>query len=99
MPPTAWVPTKGKQPRLLRNSGLAFVPNPPKHGPCRPSRRKEYVVYKPARRTGPCLLFLNIEQPNAPQDEMFREDVKIGLPKKLIQKEGRRRHRSQEEEP
>ena len=84
MPPTAWDPTKGKQPRLLRNSGLAFVPNPKKHGP---SRRKVYVAYKPARRTGPRLRFLNIEQPNAPQDEMFREDVKIGLPKKSIRKE------------
>ena len=27
-PHTAWVQTFGKQPRLLRNSGTAFVPNP-----------------------------------------------------------------------
>ena len=37
-PHTAWVQTFGKQPRLLRNSGTAFVPNPLIYGPCRPSR-------------------------------------------------------------
>ena len=30
---TAWVQTKGKQPRVLRNSGFAFVPNPLIYGP------------------------------------------------------------------
>ena len=28
IPHTAWVQTKGKQPRLLRNSGFALVPKP-----------------------------------------------------------------------
>ena len=56
-PHTAWVQTFGKQPRLLRNSGTAFVPNPLIYGPCRPSRLSNYVAYKSARRTGPCLRF------------------------------------------
>ena len=53
-PHTAWVQTFGKQPRLLRNSGTAFVPNPVKYGPCRPSRLSDCFAYKSARRTGPC---------------------------------------------
>ena len=56
-PHTAWVQSFGKQPRLLRNSGTAFVPNPVIYGPCRPSRLSDYVAYKSARRTGPCLRF------------------------------------------
>ena len=35
-PNTAWAQAFGKQPRLLRNSGVAFVPNPLTYGPCRP---------------------------------------------------------------
>ena len=46
-----------------------------------------FTAYKSARKTGPCLHFLDIEQPNAPQHELFREDEKTGLPKKLSQKE------------
>ena len=44
-PQTAWVQTFGKQPRLLRNSDAAFVPNPLIYGPCRPSRLSDYVAY------------------------------------------------------
>ena len=84
---TAWVQTFGKQPRLLRNSGVAFVPNPLIYGPCRPSRLSFYVAYKSARRSGPCLRFLDIENPTAPKHPMFKEDEKTGLPKKLTQKE------------
>ena len=47
-PHTAWVQTFGKQPRLLRNSGTAFVPNPVIYGPCRPSRLSDYVAYNSA---------------------------------------------------
>ena len=86
-PHTAWVQTFGKQPRLLRISGAAFVPNPLIHGPCRPSRLSYYVAYKSARRSEPFLRFLDIENPTAPQHPMFREDEKTGLPKKLKQKE------------
>ena len=86
-PHTAWVQTFGKQPRLLRNSGVAFVPNPLIYRPCRPSRLKDYVAYESTRRSGPCLRFLDIENPTAPQHPMFKEDEKTGLPKKLTQKE------------
>ena len=50
-PHTAWVQTFGNQPRLLRNSGTEFVPNPLTYRPCRPSRLSDYVAYKSARRT------------------------------------------------
>ena len=45
-PHTAWVQTKGKQPRLLRKSGFAFVPNPLIYGPYCPSTLSDYVAYK-----------------------------------------------------
>ena len=57
-PHTAWVQKFGKQPRLLRTSGVAFVPNSMFYGPCRRSRLSDYVAYKSARRSGPCLRFL-----------------------------------------
>ena len=66
-----WVQSFGKQPRLLRNCGVAFVPNPLIYGPCRPSRFSDYVAYKSARISRPCLRFLDIEDPNAPHT-MFR---------------------------
>ena len=56
-PHTAWVQSIGKQPGLIKNSGAAFVPNPLIYGPCRPSRLSDYVTYKSARRSGPCLRF------------------------------------------
>ena len=86
-PHTAWVQTFGKHPRLLRNSGAAFVPNPLIYGPCRPSGLSDYVAYKPARRSGPCLRFLDIENPTASLHPMFRQDETTGLPRKLTQKE------------
>ena len=86
-PHSAWVQTFGKQPRLLRNSGTAFVPNPVIYGPCRPSRLSDYVGYKSRRRTGPCLRFLDIGNPQAPQHPMFKEDTRTGLPIKLTGQE------------
>ena len=64
-PQTAWVQSFGKQPRLLRNSGVGFVPNPLMYGLCRPSRLSDYIAYKSARKSGPCLRFLDIEDPKA----------------------------------
>ena len=78
---TALVQTFGKQPRLLRISGVAFVPNPSKYGPRRPSRLNNYVAYKSARRSGPCLRFFDTKQPNAQQHPMFKDDAATGLPK------------------
>ena len=86
-PNTAWVQSFGKQPRLLRNSGTAFVPNPVIYGPCRPSPLSNNVAYKSARRTGPCLSFLDINDPQAPQHPMFKEDTRTGLPVKLSNQE------------
>ena len=86
-PHTAWVQTFGKQPRLLRNSDAAFVPNPLIYGPRRPSRLSDYVGYKSARRSRPSLRFLDIENPTAPRHPMFRQDETTGLPKKLTRKE------------
>ena len=82
-PHTAWVRTKGKQPRLLRNSVFAFVTNSSFCGSCRPSR---FSDYKSAWRTGPCLRFLDIENPNAPRHHVFKEDTS-GLPVKITRKE------------
>ena len=45
-PHTACVQDFGKQPRHLRNSGVAFVTNPFIYEPCRPSRLSEYVACK-----------------------------------------------------
>ena len=86
-PITAWVQNSGKQPRLLRNSGVAFVPNLLIYGPCRPSRLSDYVAYKSTRRSGPCLRFLDIEDPTATQHSIFREDEETGLIRKLTRKE------------
>ena len=72
-PHTAWVQTFGKQPRFLRNSGFAFVTNPLIYGPCRQSRLSDYVAYKSARRSGPCLRFLDIENPTARQHHKRKE--------------------------
>ena len=85
-PHTAWFQTNEKQPRLLKNSGFAFVPNPLIYGLCCPSTLSDYVVYKSARRTGPCLRFLDIENPSAPRNPMFKEDAS-GLTVKLTRKE------------
>ena len=79
--------TFGKQPRLLGNSGAAFVPNPLIYGPCRPSRLNNYVAYKSARRSGSCLRFLDIENPTAPHHPKFKQIETTGLPRKLTQKE------------
>ena len=84
-PHTTWVETFDKQPRLLRNSGSASVPNPLTYGPCRPSRLSDYVAYK-SRRPGPCLRYGDIEQPNAPQQRIFKQDTSTGLPKRLTRK-------------
>ena len=86
-PHTAWVQTFGKQPRIIRNSEVALVPNPLINKPCTPSRLSDYVANKSARRSGPCLRFLDIEQPNAPQHPMFKEDTVTGLLKRLTRKE------------
>ena len=86
-PHTVWVQTKGKQPRLLRNKGFAFfVPIPLIYGPCRPSTLSDYVAYESARKTGPCLRFLDIENPSAPRHLIFKEDAS-GSPVKLTRKE------------
>ena len=86
-PHTAWVQTFGKQPRLIRNCGAAFVPSPIIYGPGRPSRLSDYVAYKSARRSGPCLRFLDIENPTAHQHPMFKEDEKTGLSMKLTRQQ------------
>ena len=93
-PHTAWVQTFGKQPRLVRNSGAAFVRNPLIYGPCRPSRLNYHVAYKCARRSGPCLRFLDIENPNLPQHAMFKEDETTGLTVKQMKKQTLRQQTS-----
>ena len=87
IPHTAWVQSFEKPPRLLRNSGIAFVSNPLIYGPCRRSGLSDYLAYKFARRSGPCLCFLDIEVPAAPQHKMFKEDFETGLTRKLTRRE------------
>ena len=43
-PHTAWVQSFGKQPRLLRKSGVAFVLNPLNYGTCRLLRLSDDVA-------------------------------------------------------
>ena len=45
------------------------------------------MAYKTARKPGLCLRFLDIEQPIAPQHELFQKDGETGLPKKISGKE------------
>ena len=86
-PHPVWVQTFGKQPRLFRNRGVAFVITLLLYGPHRPFRLCDYVAYKPARRFGIFLRFLDIEQLNVPQHLMFYEDTEQGLPRKLAKQE------------
>ena len=50
---TAWVREDGKQPRVIRHDGLAFVPNPRIYGKCRPAQLKDFVAYKHLPRAKP----------------------------------------------
>ena len=77
----------GKQPILLRNSGVAFVPNPLIYGPCGPSRLSDFVAYKSARISGHCLRFLDIKDSTAPHNKMFTEDLETALARKLTRQE------------
>ena len=50
---TAWVREDGKQPRVIRHDGLAFVPDPRVYGKCRPAQLKDFVAYKHLPRAKP----------------------------------------------
>ena len=65
------------------------------YGPCTPSRLSDYVAYKSARRTRPCLHFVDIENPQTPQHPMFKEDTRTGLPIKLTGQENAAQSKSQ----
>ena len=43
-PYTAWVREDGKQPRVIRHDGLAFVLDPRIYGKCRPAQLKDFVA-------------------------------------------------------
>ena len=45
-PHTVWVREDGKQPRVIRHDGLAFVPDPRVYGKCRPAQLKDFLAYK-----------------------------------------------------
>ena len=55
-PHTAWVREDGKQPRVIRHDGLAFVPDPRVYGKCRPAALKDFVAYKHLPRAKPRVL-------------------------------------------
>ena len=55
-PHTAWVREDGKQPRVIRHDGLAFVPDPRVYGKCRPAAPKDFVAYKHLPRAKPRVL-------------------------------------------
>ena len=55
-PHTAWVREDGKQPRVIRHDGLAFVPDPRVYGKCRPAALKYFVAYKHLPRAKPRVL-------------------------------------------
>ena len=45
-PHTAWIREDGKQPRVIRHDGLAFIPDPRVYGKFRPAALKAFVAYK-----------------------------------------------------
>ena len=55
-PHTAWVREDGKQSRVIRHDGLAFVPDPRVYGKCRPAALKDFVAYKHLHRAKPRVL-------------------------------------------
>ena len=54
-PHTAWVREDGKQPRVIRHDGLAFVPDPRVYGKLRSAQLKDFVAYKHLPRAKPCV--------------------------------------------
>ena len=52
-PHTAWIREDGKQPRVVRHDGVAFIPDPRVYGKCRPAALKDYVAYKHLPRAKP----------------------------------------------
>ena len=46
----------GKQPRVIRHDGLAFMPDPRVYGKCRPAALKDFVAYKHLPRAKPRVL-------------------------------------------
>ena len=55
-PHTALVREDGKQPRVIRHDGLAFVPDPRVYGKSRPAALKDFVAYKHLPRAKPRVL-------------------------------------------
>ena len=55
-PHTAWIREDGKQPRVIRHDGLAFIPDPRVYGKCRPAALKDFVAYKHLPRAKPRIL-------------------------------------------
>ena len=66
-PHTAWVREDGKQPRVIRHDGLAFVPDPRVYGKCRPAALKDFVAYKHLPRAKPRVLAKNPKLERAKQ--------------------------------
>ena len=52
-PHTAWIREDGKQARVVRHDGLAFIPDPRVYGKCRPAALKDFVAYKHLPRAKP----------------------------------------------
>ena len=52
-PHTAWIREDGKQPRVIRHDGLAFIPDPRVYGKNRPAALKDFVAYKHLPRAKP----------------------------------------------
>ena len=61
-PHTAWVREDGKQPRVIRHDGLAFVPDPRVYGKCRPAQLKDFVAYKHLPRAKSLILGKDTKQ-------------------------------------
>ena len=60
-PHNAWVCEAGKQARVIRHDGLAFVPDPRVYGKCRPAALKNFVSYKHLPRAKPRVSVLKIK--------------------------------------
>ena len=76
-PHTAWVREDGKQPRVIRHDGLAFVPDPRVYGKCRPTQLKDFVAYKHLPRAKPRISDKEVKQTKPTGSKIQKQTPKV----------------------
>ena len=79
----AWKKTRGKQLSCKGTVDFLLYQFQKSTQKVDPRNLKDRAAYESARRTGLCLRFLDIDQPNAPKLAMFTEQEKTRLPRKI----------------